>query len=155
MAAAARPRFCGSPAPVHRCTISSVVSPSPFRSMPPCLPGAPAASGRRKAVFAPDTAVALAGPRVTGAALKPPVSSTRNTVSSRSPSPLTSAERSVGSGPRMKTFALSSLGWGAPDKLVKATKRPSAEMDGPEESRTRCMPSDATLTLSVMPVRRS
>src|SRR5947208_4418361 len=40
-------------------------------------------------------------------------------------------------------------------KLPKATKRPSAEMDGLKEPSLPWVPSDATLTRSVTPVRRS
>src|SRR5439155_1887786 len=40
-------------------------------------------------------------------------------------------------------------------KLSKATKRPSAEMAAPPEGPLPSVPSDATLTRSVTPVRRS
>ena len=38
-------------------------------------------------------------------------------------------------------------------ELVKATKRPSAEMDGVSEKPSPCEPSDATLTRSVLRVQ--
>src|SRR5439155_1055441 len=40
-------------------------------------------------------------------------------------------------------------------RLAKATKRPSAEMDASPEKALAWVPSDATLTRSVMRVRRS
>src|SRR5438046_3781998 len=97
-----------------------------------------------------NTAVALGGPRVTGATVAAPVSSTRSTVSSRSPSPVRSAERSVGSSPRTRISPLTRGG----AELLNTTKRPSAEMT-PPEGQLPSVPSDATITRSVTPVRRS
>ena len=45
--------------------------------------------------------------------------------------------------------------WSLGDSFQKATKRPSAEMAGRREGASACVPSEATLTRSVTPVRRS
>src|SRR5262245_45512723 len=108
---AARPRFCTAP-PDQRCTTSSVAVPLPFKSGLPLTrepvghPGwlgvGPAASGRRKAAMPFATATASAGHE--GPMTAPVLASkTWSTVSSRSPSPVRSAERSLGSDPRTKT----------------------------------------------------
>src|SRR5439155_10236590 len=108
------------------------VSPSLLRSMPFGCPRTPAASGRRKAAFPPDTAVASAGPSVTTAAPTAFVSITRNTVSSKSPSPDKSATRSILSAWRTNVLRPTrrSPGVRPLSSDTKATARPSSLNDG-------------------------